>query len=363
MCVSLNEETSKKWTVQEADVVEFLVGIGAGVLGYGLRNGTLGVYQNSARLWRVKSKHALHSLVALDPYSDGQLRLVSGWSNGKVGLHAYLAFSSGFHQVEIRKALTGEMLFRESCSASVVAVFEADLRNSGTTDVVVCNAQGGVRGFHPVASLSESIQARHNLESKENAFARLNQRAKAHPSNLTLPLSNLVLQELRFELETLDAIYHDSLRKCNKESARGCELVQKDDVVCTLRADSRLGCLIMKVEGRNKNCRFKVGRTVCSSLMMGVIFPRALLHWARIYSRVSPALWCIPLRSINLNSDSLRRRTLLRRCCFMCSSNISQTRLSRPWKFIRRCPSSRCMPTFRILLVTTIPHIPLKAKK
>ena len=84
-CYSLETEASKRWDIQEADVVEFLVDLGKSIFGYGLRNGTIGAYHNTTRLWRVKSKHKLHSLVAMDAYADGQLKLISGWSNGKVG--------------------------------------------------------------------------------------------------------------------------------------------------------------------------------------------------------------------------------------------------------------------------------------
>jgi hypothetical protein len=51
---------------------------------YGLANGTIGVYDGAVRLWRVKSKHEVVAVAGYDFDQDGQLELVSGWSNGKV---------------------------------------------------------------------------------------------------------------------------------------------------------------------------------------------------------------------------------------------------------------------------------------
>lgn len=59
-----------------------MVDLGNERFGYGLRNGTIGVYSGTTRLWRVKSKHRVQCLA---PIRIGeQAHFFSGWSNGKV---------------------------------------------------------------------------------------------------------------------------------------------------------------------------------------------------------------------------------------------------------------------------------------
>uniref|UniRef100_A0A3B3HFA5 Bardet-Biedl syndrome 2 protein homolog n=1 Tax=Oryzias latipes TaxID=8090 RepID=A0A3B3HFA5_ORYLA len=52
--------------------------------GYALANGTVGVYDRTARYWRIKSKNHAMSIHAFDLNGDGVVELITGWSNGKV---------------------------------------------------------------------------------------------------------------------------------------------------------------------------------------------------------------------------------------------------------------------------------------
>lgn len=87
----LEKKGKKEESFQEADRVEFLVDLGGSVFGYGLKNGTIGAYRNGNRLWRIKSKHKLQVLAAIDVYNDSHVRLINGWFNGKVkhSLHPF----------------------------------------------------------------------------------------------------------------------------------------------------------------------------------------------------------------------------------------------------------------------------------
>ena len=71
--------------IAEADKVIGLAALDGTKFGYALANGTVGVYEKGTRAWRVKSKHTLTALCSHDLDGDGQLELISGWSNGRVG--------------------------------------------------------------------------------------------------------------------------------------------------------------------------------------------------------------------------------------------------------------------------------------
>lgn len=68
----------------EADGVVALCGVTPGCFGYALANGTVGMYRNMQRAWRVKSKSSVNTICSYDLDGDGVPELISGWSNGKV---------------------------------------------------------------------------------------------------------------------------------------------------------------------------------------------------------------------------------------------------------------------------------------
>ena len=52
--------------------------------GYGLGNGTIGVYNKYQRAWRTKTKNTVTAIASFDLDNDGVPELVSGWSNGRL---------------------------------------------------------------------------------------------------------------------------------------------------------------------------------------------------------------------------------------------------------------------------------------
>ena len=71
--------------IVEAEKVIGLAALDGTKFGYALANGTVGVYDKGTRAWRVKSKHTLTALCSHDLDGDGEMELISGWSNGRVG--------------------------------------------------------------------------------------------------------------------------------------------------------------------------------------------------------------------------------------------------------------------------------------
>lgn len=48
-------------------------------------------------------------------------------------------------QIEVRKAESGQVIFKDSMSASVAAIVKGDYRGDGADQVVVCAVNGEVR--------------------------------------------------------------------------------------------------------------------------------------------------------------------------------------------------------------------------
>ncbi|KAF4688637.1 Bardet-Biedl syndrome 2 protein [Perkinsus olseni] len=88
--------------ITEADAVCHLVSLDhRNRFGYGLANGTVGVYEGAKRLWRVRSRHAPSCLLAFSPHTEennrSRMELAIGWMNGLV---------------EIREQSNGQVIFK-----------------------------------------------------------------------------------------------------------------------------------------------------------------------------------------------------------------------------------------------------------
>ncbi|XP_057348697.1 Bardet-Biedl syndrome 2 protein isoform X2 [Manis pentadactyla] len=102
--------------------------------GYALSNGTVGVYDKTARYWRIKSKNHAMSIHAFDLNSDGVCELITGWSNGKV---------------DARSDRTGEVIFKDNFSSAIAGVVEGDYRMDGHIQLICCSVDGEIRGYLP----------------------------------------------------------------------------------------------------------------------------------------------------------------------------------------------------------------------
>lgn len=65
-------------------------------------------------------------------------------------------------QFEVRVAASGEVLFREQLPSAIVHVSSVDFRAEGHPQVVVCTADGKIRGYSSVEKLSTVLQAKHD---------------------------------------------------------------------------------------------------------------------------------------------------------------------------------------------------------
>uniref|UniRef100_A0A3P9KX41 Bardet-Biedl syndrome 2 protein homolog n=1 Tax=Oryzias latipes TaxID=8090 RepID=A0A3P9KX41_ORYLA len=137
--------------------------------GYALANGTVGVYDRTARYWRIKSKNHAMSIHAFDLNGDGVVELITGWSNGKV---------------DARSDRTGEVIFKDNFSSAVAGVVEGDYRLDGQKQLICASTDGEVRGYLPASKDQKGSLM--DSSSEQELIRELSQRKQ----NLLLELRN-----------------------------------------------------------------------------------------------------------------------------------------------------------------------------
>ncbi|XP_013137030.1 PREDICTED: Bardet-Biedl syndrome 2 protein homolog [Papilio polytes] len=95
---------------------------------YGLANGTIGIYEEGLRLWRVKSKQ---NAIALQWSGES---LACAWANGRL---------------DWRDGASGRVLRRVQMRAGAAAMLLADYRSLGAPDLVCVSDRGEVLGYPP----------------------------------------------------------------------------------------------------------------------------------------------------------------------------------------------------------------------
>jgi len=156
------------YEISEADKVIALCGLGKrGRFAFGLNNGTVGVYKNKERRWRVKSKNKLVALLATE--CSGSLKDVcAGWSSGAVTL---------------RSASNGQVLFKDAFDAPLCALARADLRLSGSNQLIAVSSNGDIRGYQPASVKRDTSKAEDDAE-RQRAIEKLQAEKRALTSEL-----------------------------------------------------------------------------------------------------------------------------------------------------------------------------------
>ena len=132
------------YEISEADKVVALCSLGKrGRFAFGLANGTVGVYKNNERRWRVKSKNALVALLATQNRD-----VAAGWSSGAVTL---------------RSASNGQVLYRDTFDAPLCSLVCADLKLSGSVQLIAVGVDGEIRGYLPAVVERDTSKAEDDL--------------------------------------------------------------------------------------------------------------------------------------------------------------------------------------------------------
>ncbi|XP_043981718.1 Bardet-Biedl syndrome 2 protein homolog [Gambusia affinis] len=155
--------------LNENETVTSLCHMHGSRFGYALANGTVGVYDRTARYWRIKSKNHAMSIHAFDLNADGVVELITGWSNGKI---------------DARSDRTGEVIFKDNFSSSVAGVVEGDYRLDGQVQLICTSIEGEVRGYLPASKDLKGNLMDSNVE--QDRIRELSQRRQ----NLLLELRN-----------------------------------------------------------------------------------------------------------------------------------------------------------------------------
>lgn len=168
---------------------------------YTLIDGSLGIYDDSIRLWRVKSKNKGTSLSSYDLLGTGRNQLVVGWDSGKVDMRDY-------H--------TGDVLFKIHFHQAVLALGLADYRGNGSTDLVMCAANGEVRGYE---------RSKINLFSMQPVEQEELTTLLATKKHLLAELSHYETNvRLNKERDTVSMFDSDDTRQRALEAAAGAEV-------------------------------------------------------------------------------------------------------------------------------------------
>ncbi|XP_043588448.1 Bardet-Biedl syndrome 2 protein homolog isoform X1 [Bombus pyrosoma] len=158
------------WEAKETASITTLTGLPNRRFVYSVGNGTLGVYEMTQRLWRVKSKHRVVVTRSFDLNGDGAPEVITGWNNGKV---------------DARSSNSGEVIFKIQLSAGIAGIVEADYRRIGKSDLVVVSSIGEVRGYGSGSAMDtpEPGEAMRDLLAKRQILQmELRQRAASVPN-------------------------------------------------------------------------------------------------------------------------------------------------------------------------------------
>jgi len=94
---------------------------------YALENGQIGVYHKKQKIWKIKHKQKVTSLMGLDFNNDGRCDVLLGFENGRV---------------EVREDVGGSIIFKKTFGAGISKILYEDFRMQGNKQIIICTADG-----------------------------------------------------------------------------------------------------------------------------------------------------------------------------------------------------------------------------
>lgn len=149
--------------LNENGPVKNIVKIGS-LLAFILKNGTVGVYEEHVRLWRIKSKTSATCAAPYDLLGTGQLQIILGWENGKM---------------DVRESRSGDVLMKLMTPNKIIGLIVTDYRGLGSDDLICVSEQGEIQGYSssninlaPITA-TEGSQIKDLLSMKQNLLLEL----------------------------------------------------------------------------------------------------------------------------------------------------------------------------------------------
>lgn len=149
--------------LNETGPVTKIAAIGS-LLAFILRNGTVGVYEEHVRLWRIKSKSCATCAAPYDLLGTGQMQIVLGWESGKI---------------DVRDSRSGDVLMKLMAPSKIIGLIVIDYRGTGNEDLICVSEQGEVQGYTSSninlapLTITEGSQIKEMLNMKQNLMLEL----------------------------------------------------------------------------------------------------------------------------------------------------------------------------------------------
>lgn len=149
--------------LNEMGAVKKIIAVGP-LLTFILRNGTVGVYEEHVRLWRIKSKSCATCAAPYDLLGTGQMQIILGWDCGKI---------------DVRDSRSGDVLMKLITPSKIIGLIVTDYRGLETDDLICVSEQGEIQGYSSSninlapLTVTEGSQIKDLLTTKQNLLLEL----------------------------------------------------------------------------------------------------------------------------------------------------------------------------------------------
>ncbi|KAL1373946.1 hypothetical protein pipiens_018358, partial [Culex pipiens pipiens] len=269
-CIKIYKKDTLLHEFTEGNEIQNLMLIGPNQFMYSVKNGTIGVFEENIRLWRIKSKTRVTALAMYDILGCENKQVIIGWKSGKI---------------DVRDARNGDVLFKMKLNDFVCGIACNDYRGIGVLDLVIVTADGEICGY---TTPSVNLMNLHNLADEE--------------------MSSLLSQKQKLLLELK---HYENNIKFNKElsSSNDSQLVQSvPDNVGVIPSNTRLQIGIStSYDSTDMNIDITVSTNNATTIRAVLIFADQLFkeetliaHLTKDVSRI-----LIPLKTLKDNAQDI----------------------------------------------------------
>ncbi|XP_053695343.1 Bardet-Biedl syndrome 2 protein homolog [Sabethes cyaneus] len=269
-CIKIYKKDTLLHEFTEGNEVQNLMMINQNQFMYSVKNGTIGVFDESVRLWRIKSKTRVTAMVMYDILGCENKQIIVSWKSGKI---------------DVRDCRTGDVLIKMKLNDFVCGIACNDYRGIGVLDLVIVTADGEIRGY---TTPTVNLLNLHNLADEE--------------------MNGLLSQKQKLLLELK---HYENNIKFNKEilSSNDSQLVQSvPDDVGVIPSNTRLQIGIStSYDSSDMNIDITVSTNNATTIRAVLIFADQLFkeetliaHLTKDVSRI-----LIPLKTVKDNAQDI----------------------------------------------------------